>query len=82
MKNRDRRLTPTSTSLAAGWTEAVHREGTELKAGTASAFYLDGKGTSKDSNSESMDTARLIANNNPEMIKNLKKIMRRSSRRR
>ena len=36
MKRRDRRLTPTSASLTAGWTEAVHREGTELRADTAS----------------------------------------------
>jgi len=35
MKKRDRRLTLTSSTLAAGWSEAVHREGTELKADTA-----------------------------------------------
>lgn len=46
MKKRDRRQTPTSTSLAAGWTDAVP-ESTEVKPDTASAFYLDGKGTSK-----------------------------------
>jgi len=71
MKKRDRRLTPTNTSLVAGWDEAVDREATELKADTASDFYLDGEGTSgnKDgekekslSKSESKDIARLIPN--------------------
>ena len=83
------RLTPTSTSLTVGRTEAVSREITELKADTASEKtcldggnptegtisanknVLDGEGTSKDSNSESIDTARLIPNNNSEIIKNL-----------
>lgn len=46
MKKRDRRTTPTSTSLAAGWTEAVP-ESMEVKPDTSSAFYLDGEGTSK-----------------------------------
>jgi hypothetical protein len=68
MKKRDRGLTPTSTSLAAEWSEAMHREGMELKADTASISSegsiraksdLVGEGTSKDSK-ESMDTARFI----------------------
>ena len=52
---RDRRLTPTNSSLVAvsgqlklSWDEAIHREGMELKADTASDFYLDGEGTSGD----------------------------------
>jgi len=61
MNTRDRRQTPTNTVLVAGWDEAVDREATELKAGTASAFYLDGEGTSKNSK-ESKDIARLIPN--------------------
>jgi len=36
MKRRDRRPTPTDTSLIAGWDEAVHREGMEVKPDTAS----------------------------------------------
>jgi hypothetical protein len=64
MNTRDRRLTPTSSILAAGWSEAVHREGTELKADTASDFFLDGEGSSGDKEkSESKDTVRLIPNN-------------------
>ena len=62
--------TSTNTSLVVGLDEAVHREGMELKADTASAFYLDGEGTSKNSK-ESMDIARVIPNNNSEIIKNL-----------
>ncbi len=61
MNTRDRRQTPTNTVLVAGWDEAVDREATELKADTASAFYLDGEGTSKNSK-ESKDIARLISN--------------------
>lgn len=61
MKTRDRGLTPTCAILTVG-VEAVHREGTELKADTASAFHLVGEGSSKDSK-ESMDTARIISNN-------------------
>ena len=72
MKKRDRRRTPTNTSLVAGWDEAVP-ENTELKADTAqccaqlalitaSAFYLDGEGTSKDiKDVKSGDTARIIS---------------------
>ncbi len=61
MNTRDRRQTPTCASLTVGWYEAVDREATELKADTASAFYLDGEGTSKNSK-ESKDIARLIPN--------------------
>ena len=79
MKRRDRRLTPTSASQAAGWPEAVHREGTELKADTASekAEFVSRKteGTisankpvldgegTSKDSKESMDTARLIPKN-------------------
>ena len=64
MNTRDRRPTPTSSTLAAGWSEGVHREDTELKADTASDFYLDGEGPSLDKEkSESKDTVRLIPNN-------------------
>ena len=71
MNTRDRRLTPTSTALAAGWPEAVDREATEVKPDTASDFYLDGEGTSGDKEkSESKDTVRLIPNN----IHNIQKI--------
>lgn len=68
---RDRRLTPTSTSLAAGWDEAVDREATEVKPDTASDFYLKAKGHLENkieekekslSKSESKDIARLIPN--------------------
>jgi hypothetical protein len=69
MNTRDRRLTPTNASLIAGWDEAVHREGTELKADTASAFYLDGEGTSKNSK-ESKDIARLIPNKDLKILEN------------
>ena len=72
MNTRDRRLTPTNASLIAGWDEAIHREGMELKADTASAFYLDGEGTSGDKEkSESKDTVRLITNNISKIQKNL-----------
>ena len=37
MKKRDRGLTPTSTILVAGWSEAIRREGMEVKPDTASA---------------------------------------------
>ena len=49
MKKRDRRLTPTSASIAAGWSDAVPEStGTTVKSCiTASAFYLKGEGTSK-----------------------------------
>ena len=69
MNTRDRRQTPTNTALVAGWDEAVHREGTELKADTASAFYLDGEGTSKNSK-ESKDIARLIPNKDLKILEN------------
>jgi len=69
MNTRDRRPTPTNTVLVAGWDEAVHREGTELKADTASAFYLDGEGTSKNSK-ESKDIARLIPNKDLKILEN------------
>jgi hypothetical protein len=73
MNTRDRRLTPTNTTLVAGWDEAVDREATELKADTASAFYLDGEGSSGDKEkSESKDTVRLITNNIHNIQKNLK----------
>lgn len=65
MKKRDRRLTPTNTTLVAGWDEAVDREATEVKPDTASAFYLDGEGTSenlKSKEDKSKDIARLISN--------------------
>ena len=64
MKKRDRRPTPTNTPLVAGWDEAVS-ENTELKADTASAFYLDGEGTTgnlKSKEVKSKDIARLIPN--------------------
>ena len=79
MKKRDRGQTPTNTSLVAGWDEAVSREIMELKADTASAFCLDGEGTSKNkeegkskeiSKSELEDTARLIPNNTNILISN------------
>ena len=57
MKKRDRRQTPTNTSLVAGWDEAVP-ESTEVKPDTASAFYLNGEGTSK---VKTGDTARIIS---------------------
>jgi len=65
MKKRDRRLTPTNTTLVAGWDEAVDREATEVKPDTASAFYLDGEGASenlKSKEDKSKDIARLIPN--------------------
>ena len=72
MKKRDRRLTPTNTTLVAGWDEAVDREATEVKPDTASAFYLDGEGTSGDKEkSESKDTVRLITNNISKIKKDL-----------
>ena len=48
MNTRDRRLTPTCTSITVGWVEAIDREAMEFKADTASDFYLDGEGTLKD----------------------------------
>lgn len=47
MNTRDRRLTPTNASLIAGWDEAIGRETMELKADTASDFYLKAKGRLK-----------------------------------
>ena len=58
MKKRDRRQTPIRASLTAGWTDAVP-ESTEVKPDTASAFYLDGEGTSGRSK-DLKDTARVI----------------------
>ncbi len=73
MKKRDRRQTPIRASLTAGWSDAVP-ESTEVKAqpaqaglceptksapDTASAFYLDGEGTSRKSK-DSKDIARVI----------------------
>ena len=65
MKKRDRGRTPTNTSLVAGWDEAVS-ENTEVKPDTASAFYLDGEGTSKDN--KSGDIARNISKQTSRMI--------------
>ena len=53
---------PTNTSLVAGWDEAVP-ESTEVKPDTASAFYLDGEGTSgnlKSKEDKLKDTVRVI----------------------
>ncbi len=82
MNTRDRRVTPTSTTLAAGWLEAVDREATEVKPDTASAFYLDGEGTSGDKErSKSKDTVRLITNNISKIKKdmNQKKIKKKNN---
>jgi hypothetical protein len=73
MNTRDRRQTPTCASLTVGWYEAVDREATEVKPDTASAFYLNGEGTSENLKSKdvkkikSKDTARIISNNNSKM---------------
>ena len=74
MKKRDRRQTPIRASLTAGWADAVP-ESTEVKPDTAqccaqlalitaSAFYLDGEGTSRNLESKedkSKDTARIMS---------------------
>jgi hypothetical protein len=74
MKKRDRGQTPTSTSLAAGWLEP-HYEDVEVKPGTASAFYLDGEGTSRDSK-ESKDIAKVI----PKEISKVDRLSKNKSR--
>jgi hypothetical protein len=49
MKKRDRRLTPTNTSLIAGWDETVSREITSEKMNdTASAILSQDEGTLKE----------------------------------
>ncbi len=50
MKKRDRRQTPTSTSLAAGWSDAIPESmgPSEKMIDTTSDFYLKGEGTSKE----------------------------------
>jgi hypothetical protein len=66
MKKRDRGLTPIRASLTAGWIEAVS-ETTEVKPDTASAFYLNGEGTSgnlKSKEIKSKDNVRTISNKN------------------
>ncbi len=67
MKKRDRGQTPIRASLTAGWTDAVP-ESTEVKSDTASAFYLNGEGTSRESK-DSKDTARIISYNDIETAK-------------
>ncbi len=66
MKKRDRRQTPIRASLTAGWTDAVSEStgSSEKVNDTASAFYLDGEGTSrnlKPKGDKPKDTARIIS---------------------
>lgn len=76
MKKGDRRLTPTSTSLAAGWPDAIPESmgPSEKMIDTSSAFYLNGEGTSVKKDEEKSKSGnkdkhfdRIISsvNNNP-----------------
>lgn len=88
MKKRDRRITPSRTSIAVGKSNKPQKslfdfdcvavpESTELKTGTSSAFYLDGEGTSGDrsiskNKEKSKDTVRIISNKDLKISKKIK----------
>ncbi len=63
MKKRDRRQTPIRASLTAGWTDAVSEStgSSEKVNDTASAFYLDGEGTSKSGQQKDKHFDRIIS---------------------